>query len=147
MASLVLVAGGRPALAGSHDKHEGSVTIEFPRDESVSVGLQCGPVEVRSVKIENAPSHHEVKEARHDHDDTTRLHWIFKLDNEGKHKRKVTIHITVYEKDNDVICEDSHEDSIDDHTEGDHITVSTKIPTYKYPKADHATISVECERD
>jgi hypothetical protein len=144
---LLVTAAGRPARAESRDHHEGSTTIEFPRDESVKVGLDCGPVTLRSVKVENAPSHDDVKKAHHDHDDTTRLHWIFKVDNEGKHKRKVKIHLTVYTEEDKVLAEDSREDTVSDHADGDHISVWTKIHTYKYPKAHHVTVAIECERD
>jgi hypothetical protein len=144
---ILLVLQGRSVVASSHDKDEGSVKIDFPREDSVKVHLHCGPVELRSVKIENAPSHEEIKKARHDRDDTTRLHWVFKVDNEGKHKRKLTIHVTVYSEHDEALAEDSGEDTIDEGTEGDHISVWTKILTIEYPKADHARIAVECERD
>jgi hypothetical protein len=144
LAILCLVAPPR-VIAAPDD--EGSVRIHFPHDDSADVGLKCGKVELTKVKLDNTPSERDVHKARHHKDDTTTLKWIFSVDNDGKHKRKVTIHITVYAEDGDVLADETHDDTISGKTEHDHMTVRTKIHTYKYPDAHHVRISAECERD
>jgi hypothetical protein len=144
--SLGLALFGPTAPLRAED--EGSVKISFPKDESVAVDLKCGKVELRSVKIDGAPSHHDVTKARHhDSDDTSNLRWIFKLGNEGKHQRKVTIKVKVYSEHDKVLAEGSRTDTISGEKDKDQISVWTKIRTAEYPKADHARVSAECERD
>jgi hypothetical protein len=144
--SLGLAVIGVPAGADSKDA-EGSVTIKFPREESREVDLKCGKVDIRSVKIEGAPSREDVHKARHHKDETSKLRWIFKLDNEGKHTRKVTIKVKVYAEDNDLLVEGDRADTVSGEKDKDHISVWTEIRTRDYPKADHAHIHAECERE
>ena len=144
---LALAVPGSRASAEESKDGEGSVKIKFPTEESVPVDLKCGKVELRSVKIEGAPSRHDIHKARHDKDATSNLRWVFKLDNEGKHTRKVTIKVKVYAADKDVLAEDSRSDTISGEKDRDQISVFTKIRTRDYPKADHARISAECERE
>ena len=145
--SLCLVlASPSPAAASSRDA-EGSVTIKFPRHDSAHVGLQCGKVELRSVKVEGAPSEHEVHKARHHKHATSKLRWIFKLGNEGEHKRKVTIKVKVYSKDKELLAKDSRTDTVSGDVEKDQISVWTEIVTRDYPKAGFAHISAECQRE
>jgi hypothetical protein len=146
---LVLgVAGFRAALVAAEEEGRASVKIRFPREESVTVGLTCNKVELRSVRIDGAPSRHDVHEAREHHSsDTTNLRWIFKCGNEGKHPRKVTIKVKIFAEDNDVLGEDSRTDTISGEKDKDQISVWTKIRTRDYAKADHARISAECERE
>jgi hypothetical protein len=145
---LVLAVPGSRASAAESRDGEGSVKIAFPKEESVPVDLRCNKVDLRSVKIDGAPSHHEIHEAREHHsDDTSNLRWIFKCDNEGKHPRKMTIKVKVYSDDNKVLAEDSRTDTISGEKDRDQISVWTKIRTRDYPKADHARIFAECERE
>jgi hypothetical protein len=133
--------------AASEKNAEGSVTIKFPKEETARVDLKCGKVDFRSVKLEGAPSRHEVHKARHHEHDTSKLRWIFKLGNEGKHTRKVTIKVKVYALGKELLAEDSRTDTISGEKDKDHISVWTEIKTRDYPKADHVRISADCERE
>ena len=145
LASVALVGAGR--LAASEKNAEGSVTIKFPREETARVDLKCGKVDFRSVKLEGAPSRHEIHEARHHKDDSSKLRWIFKLGNEGKHSRKVTMQVKVYGVGKELLAEDSRTDTVSGEKDKDQISVWTEIRTRDYPKADHVHISAECERE
>jgi hypothetical protein len=145
--SLGFAVIGVSAVAESSKDAEGSVTIKFPKEGSRAVDLKCGKVDIRSVRIEGAPSADDVHKARHHKDETSNLRWIFKLDNEGKHTRKVLIKVKVYSEDKELLAEESRSDTISGEKDKDQISVWTKIRTRDYPKADDVHVSAECERE
>jgi hypothetical protein len=144
-AVLWVVAPPAPAMAGERD--EGSVTVRFPDDDSIGVALKCGHVELHSATLEGKPSKEDIHKARHDKDETSRLKWEFEVENTGEHARKVTIHVTIFSAEDEVLAKGERSGTVHGETEFDHITAWTEIHNYEFPKAHHMLISATCERD
>jgi hypothetical protein len=117
-----------------------AVTIPFPRGGSATVGLSNGPMLIRSVTLKGRPSSRSLRRARHDRDDKTLLHWVFKVSNAGRRDWHARIRVRVYSADEHLLASNDREGEVDARDWRDQITVWTKIRTISYPAAHHVQI-------
>ncbi len=124
-----------------------TAVVGFPRQAPAPLALGCGPVRVRSVRIDDPPKAADLEKGRNDPDDSTRLRWLFSVGNGGRKRWETKIHVTVYDSDDRVLADDSRSDTIRPRTPSDHISVWTKIRTADYTRADHVRVTIGCDRD
>ena len=123
---------------------EDAVTIPIPRGgRAVNVGLQHGPMQIRSVRLKNTPSRRDLRASRRDRDDTTTLRWIFYVANGGRRDWRARIRVRVVAADNRLLADDSRADEVDARKWKDHISVWTKIRTVDYPAAETVRVTVD----
>ena len=139
---LVGALAARPADAAMK-----SATIAVPRHGSVAVELREGPVVVRSVHIDNRPDSGDMRKARRDPDDTTRLKWVFDVGNGGRRDWKLSLAVRIYDEEDHLLGEDSKDDKVSSGKLRDHITVSTKIHTIDWRRAHHAVVEASFRPD
>ena len=141
-APFLLLFSAASVLAASGGKFEKSIPV--PRSGETRLGWTSERCSVRSVSLQNYPSHEDIEKARRfDPDDKSWVWWNFQVENRGDRKCRIWLSVDVFDRAGRVVKSSDRSDTVDAGKLDDNIRVSTRMRTIDIADSPKAHLRAE----